>query len=88
MAIFLVEKEGLFNAMMHYGYQGMAVLVSERGHYSLKKATDVLGIGQSNLVPVKADEHNRICPAALEETIKQLKDKNQTIRDYWCGGYN
>ncbi|MGO2341960.1 pyridoxal-dependent aspartate 1-decarboxylase PanP [Vibrio litoralis] len=70
-----VEKEGLFNAMMHYGYQGMAVLVSERGHYSLKKATDVLGIGQSNLVPVKADEHNRICPAALEETIKQLKDK-------------
>ncbi|MCF7354648.1 pyridoxal-dependent aspartate 1-decarboxylase PanP [Vibrio sp. CK2-1] len=71
-----VEKEGLFNAMMHYGYQGMAILVSERGHYSLKKAADVLGIGQSNLVPVKADENNRICPTALEETIKQLKAKN------------
>ncbi|WP_417879023.1 pyridoxal-dependent aspartate 1-decarboxylase PanP [Vibrio sp.] len=70
-----VEKEGLFNAMMHYGYQGMAILVSERGHYSLKKAADVLGIGQSNLIPVKADETNRICPTALEETIKQLKTK-------------
>lgn len=70
-----VEKEGLFNAMMHYGYQGMAILVSERGHYSLKKAANVLGIGQSNLVPVKADENNRICPTALEETIKQLKSK-------------
>ncbi|MGV3003116.1 pyridoxal-dependent aspartate 1-decarboxylase PanP [Vibrio sp. E150_018] len=70
-----VEKEGLFNAMIHYGYQGMAILVSERGHYSLKKAADVLGIGQSNLIPVKADETNRICPTALEETIKQLKAK-------------
>lgn len=71
-----VEKEGLFNAMMYYGYQGMAILVSERGHYSLKKAADVLGIGRSNLVPVKTDENNRICPNALEDTIKQLKSKN------------
>lgn len=71
-----VEKEGLFNAMMHYGYQGMAILVSERGHYSLKKAADVLGIGQSNLVSVKTDENNRICPDALKDTIKQLKAKN------------
>lgn len=71
-----VEKEGLFNAMMHYGYQGMAILVSERGHYSLKKAADVLGIGQSNLVSVKTDDNNRICPDALKDTIKQLKAKN------------
>lgn len=71
-----VEKEGLFNAMMHYGYQGMGILVSERGHYSLKKAADVLGIGQSNLVSVKTDENNRICPDALKDTIKQLKAKN------------
>ncbi len=26
-----VEKEGLFKAMKHYGYEGLAVLVSERG---------------------------------------------------------
>ncbi len=32
-----VEKEGLFKAMKYYGYEGLAVLVSERGHYSLKK---------------------------------------------------
>lgn len=31
-----VEKEGLFKAMKHYGYEGLAVLVSERGHYSQK----------------------------------------------------
>lgn len=71
-----VEKEGLFNAMMHYGYKGMAILVSERGHYSLKKAADVLGIGQKNLIAIKTDQHNRICPLALDAKIQQLKTQN------------
>ncbi|MCG9678601.1 pyridoxal-dependent aspartate 1-decarboxylase PanP [Vibrio sp. Isolate24] len=71
-----VEKEGLFKAMKHYGYEGLAVLVSERGHYSLKKAADVLGIGQEGLVAVKTDANNRICPEALRDSISQLKQQN------------
>lgn len=71
-----VEKEGLFKAMKHYGYEGLAVLVSERGHYSLKKAADVLGIGQEGLVAIKTDANNRICPQALQEKITQLKQQN------------
>ena len=70
-----VEKEGLFKAMKHYGYEGLAILVSERGHYSLKKAADVLGIGQDGLVAVKTDSNNRICPDDLKLKIKELKDK-------------
>ncbi|WP_165310973.1 pyridoxal-dependent aspartate 1-decarboxylase PanP [Vibrio ziniensis] len=71
-----VEKEGLFKAMKHYGYEGLAVLVSERGHYSLKKAADVLGIGQEGLVSVKTADNNRICPQDLQEKIAQLKQQN------------
>jgi len=71
-----VEKEGLFKAMKHYGYEGLAVLVSERGHYSLKKAADVLGIGQEGLVAIKTDNDNRICPAALKAKIAELKQQN------------
>lgn len=71
-----VEKEGLFKAMKHYGYEGLAILVSERGHYSLKKAADVLGLGQDGLVPVKTDSNNRICPEHLKLKIKELKAKN------------
>ena len=71
-----VEKEGLFKAMKHYGYEGLAVLVSERGHYSLKKAADVLGIGQEGLVAVKTDNQNRICPEALAQRITELKANN------------
>ncbi|MGR3957953.1 pyridoxal-dependent aspartate 1-decarboxylase PanP [Vibrio lentus] len=68
-----VEKEGLFKAMKHYDYEGLAILVSERGHYSLKKAADVLGIGQEGLVSVKTDNNNRICTNDLRLKIAQLK---------------
>ena len=68
-----VEKEGLFKAMRHYDYEGLAILVSERGHYSLKKAADVLGIGQEGLVSVKTDNDNRICTDDLRLKIEQLK---------------
>ncbi|WCE30947.1 pyridoxal-dependent aspartate 1-decarboxylase PanP [Vibrio sp. SCSIO 43137] len=71
-----VQNEGLFSAMRHYGYEGLAILVSERGHYSLKKAANVLGIGQSSLVAIKTDDHNRICTEDLEQKISQLKAKN------------
>jgi len=68
-----VEQEGLFKAMKHYGYEGLAILVSERGHYSLKKAADVLGIGRDSLVSVKTNQDNRICPADLQRKITELK---------------
>ncbi|GMQ46309.1 pyridoxal-dependent aspartate 1-decarboxylase PanP [Vibrio sp. 10N] len=70
-----VEKQGLFKAMKHYGYEGLAILVSERGHYSLKKAADLLGIGQQGLVAVKTDEYNRICPVDLKQKFVELKQQ-------------
>ncbi|NOI67491.1 pyridoxal-dependent aspartate 1-decarboxylase PanP [Vibrio sp. 99-8-1] len=70
-----VQAEGLFKAMKHYQYEGLAVLVSERGHYSLKKAANVLGIGQDSLVPVKTDGNNRVCTKDLESKIAQLKSQ-------------
>ncbi|USD64154.1 pyridoxal-dependent aspartate 1-decarboxylase PanP [Vibrio sp. SCSIO 43136] len=71
-----IGKEGLFKAMQHYGYQGLAILVSERGHYSLKKAADILGIGRDSLISIKTDDDNRICPQALQQTITELKAQN------------
>ncbi|UTZ41043.1 pyridoxal-dependent aspartate 1-decarboxylase PanP [Vibrio campbellii] len=71
-----VEKEGLFKAMKHYGYEGLAILVSERGHYSLKKAADVLGLGQEGLVAVKTDANNRIIVDDLKVKIAELEAQN------------
>ncbi|RXJ74103.1 putative pyridoxal-dependent aspartate 1-decarboxylase [Veronia nyctiphanis] len=71
-----VAQEGIYRAMKHYGYEGIAVLVSDRGHYSVKKSADILGIGRESLVSVATDENNRIDIAALEKTITELKAQN------------
>ena len=71
-----VIKEGLYKACKHYGYEGIAVLVSQLGHYSLGKAADILGIGRDDIISVETDDDNRIKPSAVREHIKQLKEKN------------
>ncbi|PIE38593.1 MAG: putative pyridoxal-dependent aspartate 1-decarboxylase [Gammaproteobacteria bacterium] len=68
-----VNREGLFRAMQYYGYQGAAVLISERGHYSLKKAADVLGIGHDFIIPVATTDNNKM-------DIDALRDKCITLR--------
>lgn len=67
-----IAAEGLAAGLQHYGYKRATVLVSERGHYSLAKAADVLGIGRANLVSVATDEHNRMDVSALRETCAQI----------------
>ncbi len=68
-----VNREGLFRAMQYYGHQGAAVLVSNRGHYSLKKAVDVLGIGHDFLIAVPTDDDNKMDVDALRDQCIQLK---------------
>lgn len=71
-----IAREGLSGALRHLGCEGLAVLVSRRGHYSLGKAADLLGIGRDNLVTVETDEHNRIDMRQLRATCRRLVDGN------------
>ncbi len=68
-------KEGLPAALAHYGLNGVAILVSERGHYSLGKAVDVLGIGRNNLISVKTDARSRIDIDELRAKCLELKEQ-------------
>ncbi|XKG30691.1 putative pyridoxal-dependent aspartate 1-decarboxylase [Idiomarina seosinensis] len=68
-----IAADGLAAGLSHYGYKKLVILVSERGHYSLAKAADVLGIGRSNLVAVKTDENNRIRVDALAESCTKVE---------------
>jgi glutamate decarboxylase len=70
-----IGKEGLFKAMQYYDYAGLAILVSERGHYSLKKAADLLGIGQTGLIAIPTDHQNKLDIKALKSTITDLKKR-------------
>ncbi|MDG1733535.1 MAG: putative pyridoxal-dependent aspartate 1-decarboxylase [Thalassotalea sp.] len=71
-----VAQEGLFKALKHYGYDGLAILVSDRGHYSLKKAADILGIGRDNVIAIKTDANNRIDCLELEKQCEALASQN------------
>ncbi len=74
-----VAKEGLYRAMMYYGYERLVVLVSERGHYSLGKAVDLLGIGRQDIVTIPTDENNKIRIDLLTAKIAELKAQNAGI---------
>jgi len=72
-------QEGLAAGLMHYGYKGLVVLVSERGHYSLNKAADILGIGRRQLVPVQTDAHNRIRIDLLDQKCVQMAKEGYKV---------
>lgn len=74
-----VAHEGLFRALKYYGYEGAAIVVSKRGHYSFGKAADLLGIGRDYLISVETDENNRIDLDILRDTCRQLKKDNICI---------
>lgn len=69
-------QDGLLAGMQHYGYQGLAVLVSERGHYSLGKAADILGIGRRSLIAIPTDSRNKVRTDLLASKCDELKRQN------------
>ncbi|WP_111979146.1 pyridoxal-dependent aspartate 1-decarboxylase PanP [Algibacillus agarilyticus] len=74
-----IAKAGLYRALMHYGYKGAVVLVSERGHYSLAKSADLLGIGRDDVISITTDENNRVDVNAMRQQAKALKDQGIAI---------
>ena len=71
-----IAKEGLVSALKHLNCEGLAILVSRRGHYSLGKAVDLLGIGRNNLILVDTDDNNRIDLTALRREYEKLRKRN------------
>ena len=71
-----IAQEGCLRALQHLGCEGLAVMVSRRGHYSFGKAVDLLGIGRDNLVLVETDANNRIDMGHLRQECRRLKDEN------------
>ena len=71
-----ITRSGLFAGLSHYGYQGLAILVSERGHYSLKKSADILGSGQDSVIAIETDDNNKIDCQKLAEKCQQLQAQN------------
>ncbi len=63
---------GMGPALKHYGYERGVILVSARGHYSIKKTANILGIGEENVLIIPVDEKNRINIDKLRRKISSL----------------
>lgn len=68
-----VEQDGLAAAMQDRGIRRVVVLVSELGHYSIRKAAGVLGLGNKAVVPIAVDHFNRMDIEVLKQTLKELR---------------
>lgn len=65
-----------------YGGAGVVsqpvVLCSELAHFSIQRACGALGLGESSVQAVPADQHRRMCPRALAEQLRGLRS-DQTL---------
>ena len=68
-----ISTQGVAAAHDAYGVERCVVLVSRLGHYSLKKAGGVLGLGSDNIIAIDADQDNRIDLNHLTSTLNQLQ---------------
>ena len=74
-----IAEEGLYKALQHYDCNGLAILVSRRGHYSLGKAIDLLGIGRENLIAVDTDDNNRVDMRLLRGHCQRVQSEGKKI---------
>ncbi|MFH1351142.1 MAG: aminotransferase class V-fold PLP-dependent enzyme [Pseudomonadota bacterium] len=76
-----IRVVGVERALRHYGYGRGVIMVSTRGHYSIRKAANMLGIGEENVVNIPVDDYNRIDLKRLRRkivSIKREKGKGKT----------
>ncbi|MCG8472422.1 MAG: pyridoxal-dependent decarboxylase [Desulfobacterales bacterium] len=73
-----VEVDGLAAAYVAHGIERCVILVSRRGHYSLRKCGGLLGIGNGNVIPVDVDHKNRMMPSHLKSLIEACKAEGNT----------
>jgi len=68
----LCARQAKFPMSSHAGFDGtkMVAFVSDESHYSFSIASNVVGIGHSNLIKVRCNEHGQMRPDALEEEIE------------------
>jgi glutamate/tyrosine decarboxylase-like PLP-dependent enzyme len=74
-----VDKEGIVSAMAAYGYKGSVIIGSQLLHYSFRKAADLIGLGESGLCLIPADETYCMKTDILAEKISEYKGKGYLI---------
>ena len=69
----LCARQAKIPLSSHSGFDGtkMVAFVSEETHYSFSIASNVIGIGHSNLITVRCNDDGQMLPEALDEEIQR-----------------
>ncbi|WP_342805448.1 pyridoxal-dependent aspartate 1-decarboxylase PanP [Alteromonas sp. M12] len=73
-----VAKQGLAAGLKHYGYANMGILSSKRGHYSLSKAVDILGLGREQMLTVDS-QSQRLSPEDALKVGRQFEQRGNKL---------
>ena len=75
-----IHKIGVYDAYKEADCTRAVIIVSERGHYSLKKAAAIIGIGEHNIVSIPCEKYsNKINLIQLEKMINKLLNEKTKI---------
>jgi putative pyridoxal-dependent aspartate 1-decarboxylase len=75
-----LRTDGMDKALSHYGYRRGVVIVSTRGHYSITKAANLLGIGEANVIKIPVDSDNHIDIKRLIRKIESFQKAGKRYR--------
>ena len=81
-----VAKKGVAAAYRHYGIENLGLLCSKRGHYSLSKAVDVLGIGRDQLIKLDCPSQTLSPEQALQAGKQYQEEGNRLLAIVGVGG--
>lgn len=56
-----------------------ALVVHSDAHYSVSRTAGILGLGTNHIIRAALDERRRMDPRRLEDTLRDLREKNQPI---------
>lgn len=74
-----IARAGFAAALRHHDCAGAVVLASARGHYSLAKAADLLGLGRDQLVAVASDRDDRVRPDAVAAACRAWQARGHRV---------
>jgi glutamate decarboxylase len=75
-----IGAEGIHEAYKAHNVDRCVILVSRRGHYSIKKAAGVLGIGNDNVIALDVDETQRVDMEHFRRTVEGIQAREPGTR--------
>ena len=73
-----VRIAGMERGLHHFGFSRGVILVSSRGHYSIQKAANLLGLGEDNVLAIPVDGNHRMDVRRLAQKVKSLRKEKRT----------